>query len=97
MNRKELITKWVEAFNQADADIIAEFYAGNAVNHQVPNEPVKGKKAIREMFSSESQEPILPEWGTREGLSFSSIVIAVPAIFFHSIAQIATQKAHAAA
>lgn len=53
MNRKEFITKWVEAFNQADADIIAEFYAGNAVNHQVPNEPVKGKKAIREMFSSE--------------------------------------------
>jgi len=30
-----------------------EFYTDNAVNHKVANEPIKGKKAIKEMFSDE--------------------------------------------
>ena len=53
MRPKELITTWVDAFNRGDVDKIADFYADNAVNHQVANEPVKGKKAIKEMFSNE--------------------------------------------
>lgn len=53
MKPKELIIKWVEAFNKGDADLIAEFYDVNAVNHQVANEPVKGKNEIKEMFSTE--------------------------------------------
>ena len=53
MKPKELIIHWVEAFNKGDADIIAEFYADNAVNHQVANEPIEGKESIREMFSTE--------------------------------------------
>ena len=53
MQPKELVTLWVEAFNEGDADKIAKFYADDAVNHQVANEPVKGKKAIRDMFASE--------------------------------------------
>ena len=50
---KELIIQWVEAFNKKDADLIAELYADNAVNYQVPNGPVEGKKAIKDMFSDE--------------------------------------------
>ena len=34
MKPKDLIIQWVEAFNKGDADLIAGFYADNAVNHQ---------------------------------------------------------------
>ena len=53
MKPKELIEKWVEVFNEADADKIAELYHLDAINHQVANEPIEGKKAIREMFKDE--------------------------------------------
>ena len=53
MKPKELIIQWVEAFNKKDSDLIAELYADNAVNFQVPNESVEGKKAIKDMFSVE--------------------------------------------
>jgi len=53
MEPKELIEKWVEIFNQGNAEIISSFYHDDAINHQVTNEPVKGKIAIREMFENE--------------------------------------------
>jgi len=53
MKPKELIKKWVETFNQGNADIISEFYHEDAINHQVTHEPVVGKNAIREMFAKE--------------------------------------------
>ena len=53
MKPKELIKKWVEIFNQGNADKISEFYHEDAINHQVTQEPVIGKNAIREMFSTE--------------------------------------------
>ena len=53
MQPKMLVTAWVEAFNEGDADKIATFYADNAVNHQVANEPVEGKDAIKKMFADE--------------------------------------------
>lgn len=53
MRPKELIVKWVEAFNKADAELISDFYADEAINYQVPNTPIKGKEAIKEMFASE--------------------------------------------
>ena len=53
MKPKELIKKWVEIFNRGNADELSEFYHDDAVNHQVANEPVKGKEAIREMFKNE--------------------------------------------
>lgn len=53
MRPKELVSRWVELFNKADAGEIAELYHDEAVNHQVANEPVCGKKAIREMFANE--------------------------------------------
>ena len=53
MTAKEVVKKWLEAFNRADADALADLYDENAVNHQVANEPVRGREAIKEMFARE--------------------------------------------
>ncbi len=53
MKPKELIIQWVELFNIGNAEAIAELYHDNAVNHQVANEPVIGKKRIKKMFEKE--------------------------------------------
>lgn len=53
MKPKELVEKWVEAFNNGDAEAVAEFYAEDAINHQVAESPVEGKAAIKEMFARE--------------------------------------------
>jgi limonene-1,2-epoxide hydrolase len=53
MQPKELITKWVSLFNSGDAAGLSELYHEDAINHQVPNETIKGKDAIRAMFEHE--------------------------------------------
>lgn len=53
MSNRELITIWVERFNAADAEGIAELYHTGAVNHQMPLEAVHGKEAIYAMFKRE--------------------------------------------
>ena len=49
----EVLEKWIAAFNRADTETISALYADNAINHQVANEPVIGKAAIRQMFTNE--------------------------------------------
>jgi limonene-1,2-epoxide hydrolase len=53
MKPKKIVESWVEAFNSGDADAIADFYAEHAINHQVNEEPLEGKAAIRDMFAKE--------------------------------------------
>ncbi|MDX5418956.1 MAG: ester cyclase [Hymenobacteraceae bacterium] len=53
MSPKELIRQWVAFFNQGDANALAKLYHEDAINHQVANEPVAGKMAIRDMFVQE--------------------------------------------
>jgi limonene-1,2-epoxide hydrolase len=53
MSPAEIVRLWVTAFNAADHNAITNLYSEAAVNHQVANEPVEGKSAIREMFRSE--------------------------------------------
>lgn len=53
MSPKEIIKKWVEVFNEGDAKKLASFYATNAINHQVANEPIEGKEAIQKRFEHE--------------------------------------------
>lgn len=53
MRPKELVEAWVEAFNRADADRLAAFYAEDATNHQVAESPVVGRAAIHAMFARE--------------------------------------------
>ncbi len=52
MQPRQLIQAWVEAFNRADADALAAFYAEDAINHQVAESPVQGRAAIRDMFAA---------------------------------------------
>lgn len=53
MKPKEVLEKWIDCFNKADAYHIAELYATDAVNHQVANEPIIGKESIYKMFVNE--------------------------------------------
>jgi hypothetical protein len=53
MKPKELIKKWIEIFNSSDAELLSELYHNDAVNHQVVNEPIKGKTEIKKMFLNE--------------------------------------------
>lgn len=50
---KEIVLKWVDAFNRADLDALAALYAEDAVNHQVAYTPVEGREAIRGLFATE--------------------------------------------
>ena len=49
----DILYMWIEAFNNADVEMIAELYDDNAINHQVANAPVQGKLAIKEMFRND--------------------------------------------
>lgn len=52
LSPRALVRAWVEAFNRADPDALAAFYAEDAVNHQVAEAPVAGRAAIRAMFAA---------------------------------------------
>lgn len=43
--------QWLNAFNAADTEALADLYADYATNHQVANEPIVGKSAIKKMFA----------------------------------------------
>lgn len=49
----EVVQRWIELFNQADADGLAELYHEDAINHQSPNLPIQGRDALRELFARE--------------------------------------------
>lgn len=53
MRPKELIEVWIRLFNEGNSKDIADLYHDDAINHQVTNEPLVGKKAIQEMFAAE--------------------------------------------
>ena len=55
MTPKETIIRWLELFNNADAEGITALYHEDAINHQVVNEPIEGKARIGEMFVREFQ------------------------------------------
>ena len=52
MGPRQLVEKWVEAFNRADSDALASLYAESAINHQVAEATVAGRAAIRDMFAA---------------------------------------------
>ena len=53
MQPKKLVRRWVEAFNRHDAEKLAAFYHDDAVNHQIIQDPVLGREAIKAMFVRE--------------------------------------------
>jgi hypothetical protein len=48
MGTRQTIERWVECFNAGECQAIAALYADDAVNHQIPLEPVVGRAAIEE-------------------------------------------------
>jgi ketosteroid isomerase-like protein len=50
MSPRHVVEEFVRRFNKGDAAAIAELYHEDAVNHQVTQQPVEGRAAIREMF-----------------------------------------------
>lgn len=53
MKPKEVVQKFVVFFNSKDVNGLSELYHEDAINHQVANEPIVGKKSIKEMFERE--------------------------------------------
>lgn len=53
MTPREVVRLWIDAFNRADPAALAALYSEDAVNHQVANERVSGREAIRAMFEAE--------------------------------------------
>jgi uncharacterized protein (TIGR02246 family) len=53
MTPRQVVEAWVERFNAADVAGLAALYHEDAVNHQVVQEPVRGRAAIRAMFERE--------------------------------------------
>jgi hypothetical protein len=53
MKPKQVVEKWVDAFNAVDVDALANLYDESAINHQVMNEPLVGRTAIKKMFTDE--------------------------------------------
>jgi hypothetical protein len=48
VSTRRTIEAWVERFNAGDVAAISALYAEDAVNHQIPLEPVVGRAAIEE-------------------------------------------------
>lgn len=53
MTPRQVVEEFVKRFNARDAAALAELYHEDAVNHQVTQQPVEGRPAIREMFEQE--------------------------------------------
>ena len=54
MTPTDLIRLWVEKFNDADIDGLANLYALDAINDQVVfSAPLQGRESIKEMFEIE--------------------------------------------
>lgn len=53
MTPKQTVQQWVAAFNRADTEALQSLYAPDAVNHQMPHQPVNGQQAIAQMFRDE--------------------------------------------
>jgi len=53
MKPKDVLRKWIEVFNNADVEALVALYDDNAINHQVANDPVQRKQAIRDVFQND--------------------------------------------
>src|SRR5262245_44706808 len=52
MSPKEVVRAFYVAFVARDVDALCALYAEDAVNHQVAEEPLRGKAAIRKSFEA---------------------------------------------
>jgi len=67
---RDVVRRWVDAFNEADAHALAAMYAVDASNHQMPEGAIIGREAIGEMFRREfaqAQMVCIPEQILEDG------------------------------
>jgi ketosteroid isomerase-like protein len=57
MTPRQVVEEWVRRFNAADAAGLAALYHDDAVNHQVVQEPVRGRAAIARSSIASSPRP----------------------------------------
>jgi steroid delta-isomerase-like uncharacterized protein len=60
---REVVEAFFDAFNQHDVDALVALYAEDAVNHQMPAAPLRGRGAIRKSF--EDGFAAIPDMGCR--------------------------------
>ena len=53
MSPKQVVQKWVEAFNKKDIETLADLYTETATNHQANTEALHGRRSIKKMFADE--------------------------------------------
>ncbi|HGM7312221.1 TPA: nuclear transport factor 2 family protein [Stenotrophomonas maltophilia] len=53
MTPRYIVETWIERFNAGDDAGLAELYHPDAINHQVTQDPIKGRDAIRATFERE--------------------------------------------
>jgi limonene-1,2-epoxide hydrolase len=53
MSPKEVLIKFIDAFNNADVVLLSSLYSDDAINYQVAEQPIEGREAIQKMFSDE--------------------------------------------
>ncbi len=53
MSPKEVLQKFVDAFNKADSEALSLLYSEDAINHQVTNNPIQGRNNIKKFFEDE--------------------------------------------
>lgn len=53
MTPRELLSIWVDLFNQYDYNALAELYDDDCINHQTPNGIIQGKPKIKQQFKNE--------------------------------------------
>ncbi|MDZ4869780.1 MAG: limonene-1,2-epoxide hydrolase family protein [Alphaproteobacteria bacterium] len=51
-NSKQIVTDFLQSWGGRDVDRIMSFFTPDAVYHNVPVAPIKGEKAIREIFDA---------------------------------------------
>jgi len=51
-NSKQIVTDFLQSWGGRDVDRIMSFFTPDAVYHNVPVAPIKGTKAIREIFDA---------------------------------------------
>ncbi len=56
MRPKEVLQRFVDVFNQADAEALSLLYAEDAINHQITSEPVQGRDNIKKFFEDEFEQ-----------------------------------------
>ena len=49
----EVVKSWIDAFNKADVERLANLYHENAIDDEVANALVDGREAIRQMFATQ--------------------------------------------